>query len=207
VIVYRKFIGKVLLFQVPIKRKNWRMLSSDLHRVLGVWTLLLNAIIFFTGFWMNLFAFEPAVWEIETKLGKPNQPLRQSLDAMLIRAQQALPDLDVSYVYWPTQPDRKFSIRGSRPSDWAIFGQSSLVAVDAQTGEIKTVRRIQEASFSEKLEATVHPLHVGLFGGWPVKVFYILMGLIPGFLSVTGTLLWWRRNRTRRIHSFHSQVT
>lgn len=195
VLVYRKYIWKVLLFRVRIKRKNWRTLASDLHRVIGVWALLLNAIIFFTGFWMNLFAFEPAVWQTETKLAKPNQPIRQSLDSMLVRARRVMPDLEVSYVYWPTQSERKFSIRGSRPGDWGILGKSNSVAIDAQTGEVKAIQRIEDASWPEKLEAMVHPLHVGLYGGWPIKWLYIVLGLTPGLLSVTGALLWWRRNR------------
>lgn len=194
-IIYRKFIWKVLTFRVAIKRKNWRTLSSDLHRVTGVWTLLLNTVIFFTGFWMNLFAFEPDVWQTETTLAKPNVPVRQSLDRMLVQARQAMPDLEVSYVTLPTQPERNFMIRGSRPGDWGIFGKSNSVAIDGQTGELKAVKRIEDAPVAAKIEAMVHPLHVGTYGGWPIKWLYIVLGLTPGLLSVTGALLWWRRKR------------
>jgi uncharacterized iron-regulated membrane protein len=64
-VVYRKFIWKVLTFRVKVNRKNWRTISSDLHRIVGVWSLALNVIVFFTGFWMNLFAFEKKTWDNE----------------------------------------------------------------------------------------------------------------------------------------------
>ena len=53
-IVYRKNIGKVLLFRVKLKLTNWRILSSGLHRILGVWALLFNVILGFSGFYMML---------------------------------------------------------------------------------------------------------------------------------------------------------
>jgi uncharacterized iron-regulated membrane protein len=36
-------------------------------------------------------------------------------------------------------------------------------------------------------------LHFGNFGGWPGKALWVLIGLAPGFLFVTGVLMWWNR--------------
>jgi uncharacterized iron-regulated membrane protein len=36
-------------------------------------------------------------------------------------------------------------------------------------------------------------LHFGRFAGWPFKVLWIVIGLAPVFLFVTGALMWWNR--------------
>ena len=40
---------------------------------------------------------------------------------------------------------------------------------------------------------SAHSLHVGDFGGWPVKALWVLLGLVPPFLFVTGAIMWWHR--------------
>ncbi|MCF2487621.1 PepSY domain-containing protein [Dyadobacter sp. CY347] len=192
-IVYRKMIWRVLSFQISINRKNWRTISSDLHRIVGVWSLVFNAIIFFTGFWMNLFAFEPKTWEKEILSARLNKTMTVSADQMLRAAKNALPDLDPTYVYLPTQPERKFEVRGYGQGQWKLWGALNSVRIDQYTGELVKVSTLADKSVGERIEATFHPLHVGSFGGLPVRIFYVLIGLTPGVLSVTGFLLWWRR--------------
>jgi uncharacterized iron-regulated membrane protein len=36
-------------------------------------------------------------------------------------------------------------------------------------------------------------IHFGRFAGWPVKVLWIVIGLVPAALFVTGALMWWNR--------------
>lgn len=197
-IVYRKFFWKALTFRVKIKWKNWRTASSDLHRVIGVWALLFNLIIFFTGFWMNKFAFDSSYWKGETQPSKANIAMPQSFDDMLAKAKKALPEFKPTYVYFPTQEERNFNVIGERPEDWALFGASNAVIVDPQKGSIIAMSTLDKATWSEKLEAVVYPLHVGSFGGLPIRILYVLIGLTPGLLSITGFLLWWRRRGKKR---------
>ncbi|PQA56746.1 PepSY-associated TM helix domain-containing protein [Siphonobacter curvatus] len=195
VVVYRKMIWRVLTFRVKINRKNWRTISSDLHRVVGVWSLLLNAVIFFTGFWMNLFAFQAKSWRSETIPTKPNTLLSVSPDRLLQQALLAFPGLDPTYVYLPTQPTRTFEVRGYTKNQWKGWGNGNSVKINQQTGEIIFIHRLSEKPLGERIEGTFFPLHVGNYGGWPVKILYVIVGLTPGLLSVTGFLLWWRNKR------------
>ena len=194
-VVYQQMFWKVLTFQVKVNRKNWRTVSSDLHRIVGVWSLLLNAVIFFTGFWMNLFAFKPKAWQNELVPTKPNTQISVSPDRMYQQAMLAMPDLEPTYVYLPTQPERKFEVRGYTKGQWKLWGSGNSVRMDQQTGEILKINRLSEKSLGERIEATFFPLHVGNFGGVPVKILYVIVGLTPGLLTVTGFLLWWRRAR------------
>lgn len=36
-------------------------------------------------------------------------------------------------------------------------------------------------------------LHVGNFGGWPVKTIWFVLGLAPPVLFITGFIMWWHR--------------
>jgi uncharacterized iron-regulated membrane protein len=38
-----------------------------------------------------------------------------------------------------------------------------------------------------------HTIHVGNFGGWPVKLLWVVLGLAPPVLFVTGFMMWWFR--------------
>jgi len=200
-VVYRKMIWKVITFRVGINRKNWRTISSDVHRVVGVWSLGLNAVIFFTGFWMNLFAFKAKTWQTELIPTRPNTPMVVSADTLFRQALQAMPTLQPSYVYLPTQPERKFSVRGYQADQWVLWGAANSVSIDPFTGQLLTVRRLADLSLGERVEATFFPLHVGNYGGLPIKILYVLIGLTPGLLSVTGFMLWWRRARKKPVGS------
>jgi hypothetical protein len=35
--------------------------------------------------------------------------------------------------------------------------------------------------------------HYGNFGGWPVKVLWVILGFAPPALFVTGLMMWWNR--------------
>ena len=192
-VVYRKMLLKVLTFQIKFNTKNWRTISSDLHRTIGVWSLLLNSVIFFTGFWMNLFAFKEKTLKNELVATKPNTKILISPDRMYRQALLTMPELEPTYVYLPTQPERKFEVRGYEKGQWKLWGSGNSVRVNQQTGEIIQVIRIVDKPFWERVEATFFPLHVGNYGGIIVKILYVIIGLTPGLLSVTGFLLWWRR--------------
>lgn len=50
-------------------------------------------------------------------------------------------------------------------------------------------------------------LHFGNFGGWPSKAVWVVIGLAPAFLFVTGVLMWWNRvlgPAARRVYNCRS---
>jgi len=48
-------------------------------------------------------------------------------------------------------------------------------------------------SAGDKIVRWFSYLHFGNFGGWLSKVIWVLLGLAPAFLFVTGFLMWWNR--------------
>ena len=39
----------------------------------------------------------------------------------------------------------------------------------------------------------LHSVHVGDFGGWPVKALWVVLGIAPPILFVSGCIMWWYR--------------
>jgi uncharacterized iron-regulated membrane protein len=77
--------------------------------------------------------------------------------------------------------------RLSRGETYVIDGQGKLLgSVGYETGNLGL-----------KVLSTLTPLHFGWFGGWPVKVAYLLLGL--GLTSVTssGVAIWLARRRAK----------
>jgi uncharacterized iron-regulated membrane protein len=192
-IIYRKYVWKVLLFKVKIRTNNWRTISSSVHRVIGVWALVFNIVVFFTGFWMNKFSLDSAYWEGQTVRAPANTMSSQSIDDMLKTAKATMPDLIFQNVYLPTQPGKTFRARGTVHGQSSIFDGINAVSINQFSGAVTDITRLSEKSISEQLEATFFPVHVGNFGGLPIKVLYVIIGIMPGLLSITGALLWWRR--------------
>lgn len=50
-----------------------------------------------------------------------------------------------------------------------------------------------ERSTGDKILRWLYYLHFGNFGGWSVKLCWMVLGLAPPFLLVTGLLMWWNR--------------
>jgi uncharacterized iron-regulated membrane protein len=59
------------------------------------------------------------------------------------------------------------------------------------------VRRAGDASPGQKLSSILGPLHFGTMGSAFTRWAYVVGGLTPAALAVTGTLIWLRRGRSR----------
>lgn len=194
-LVYRKFIWRMLLFRAGLKWNNRRTISSSLHRLIGVWTLVFNLIIAFTGVWMNSFSMDPEYWRKQQQPSPANTLATLSIDHLLAKAHQAMPDLELRNVYLPTQTDKDFKISGTLPGQSRLLQNGNSVTVDPQSGGIKNVQRFNGLTFWAKLETSFMPLHTGSFGNMALKFAYVCLGLLPGLLAITGALCFMRRNK------------
>lgn len=66
------------------------------------------------------------------------------------------------------------------------------VFLDQYSGKILPPPAHQR-SIGDRILQWVGPLHVGNFGGWPIRTLWLIVGLAPTVLFITGFLTWWRR--------------
>jgi uncharacterized iron-regulated membrane protein len=197
IIIYRKYLWKVFTFKVGINWKNKNTLFSSLHRMVGVWALLLNLAICFTGFWMNKFAFDPAYWKRQSIAASQNIIIQQNIDTLIARALRAQP-MQHCYIRIPTKSAKPLVINGMLTEQPLLYGSElNSVKTDVINGNIISTTSYRDATAADKLEALSYPLHVGNYSSWPIKIIYVIVGLSPGFLSVSGFWLW-RRKRIKQ---------
>jgi len=72
------------------------------------------------------------------------------------------------------------------------MGNLTTVFLDQYTGEVlPTPPRVE--SVGDRILAWAGPLHIGGFGGWAIKTIWLIAGLAPTILFITGFITWWRR--------------
>jgi uncharacterized iron-regulated membrane protein len=199
-VVYRRFIVRALLLQVPLRLRSWRTGASELHRVVGVWAWLFNLVIALTGLWFMRGVFTPAFYREQVSL-PPAPRLAVSLDRLLATA--------VARV--PTFVPRGLSVRADgdgvataielygddRERSSLLPAWASRLRFDARTGALERVDLVSRAPAATKLELATGPLHFGTWGGLPVRLLYATGALAPPLLALTGVFLWFRRGRPR----------
>ncbi len=196
-IVYRKKIMKVLLFRVKIKRNNWRTISSDLHRVLGVWALVFNTILAFSGFYMMLYAFDLKN-QFGTSAGSDqitSPPVTTlNIDSLISLAGASFQSQEFNNLNFPRTNEDPVSVHFS--TDQWLFGKyNNYVNFDSRSGiQLKRFRE-SDLSMWESFEYTLYTLHFGQYGGFFIKVIYSFFGICSAIVSITGYLLWLRRKK------------
>jgi uncharacterized iron-regulated membrane protein len=195
--VYRRWLA-------GLWRLRWRGLTApararELHKWVGLWALLFNLMIAVTGAVLgleNLAAGIDRHW-----LGRPpaaaalprataaGTPLAPA--ALVARAEAAFPDLHATLLALPRRAGDPAIVRGD--AGVLIARQQNHVVLDPVSGAVLAVADRRQATGWARVYLALDPLHFGYFGGYTVKALWLLLGLTPGLLSVTGFWLWWRR--------------
>lgn len=200
VLVYRKYIVKVLLFKVPLKFKNWRQGSSELHRIIGVWSMVFNLIIAVSGCYMlyHILLNAYAASKQETIVKTPIE-LKVSLNNLLTIADKELAGFVPYSISVPSDSTAPITITGRVADPNPLSSAySSYISFNQHTGQIVKIFNIRHQKLTAQVDKAMYPLHFGNYGGIVVKIIYSLFGLTPSILAVTGFLLWWRQRRKRK---------
>jgi uncharacterized iron-regulated membrane protein len=187
-------------FTVDFSR-SWRRIVWDLHGAAGVWAVTLIAMWAVTGVYFAfpsrfravVNAISPVTVERPPESTPPaagNHP-RPGWRELLARAQERSPDQFVARVVVPSSERDAFLVMFSsvRPTP-AGGADLSSVYLDQFTGDVLQEHPRQGRTLGDVIMAWVAPLHVGNFGGSAVKIVWVLFGLAPPLLFVTGVFLW-----------------
>lgn len=192
---WRRFgAGWKIRFSAPKSIVNY-----DLHKVIGIVSVAFIIFIAFTGVALTFFAefIKLTHWLTQTseiahhvEIPASNQSL--PLDELIHRADVTLPGAKTVLVGLPETPQTAIQIGKKFPQELDEFGWS-VVHLNQYTGEVLLVENALKASLAKQIIGVIYPLHVGAAGGLGVKSFYVLLGLTPITLFITGFGLWWSR--------------
>lgn len=192
IILYRKSFLKVLLFKQKLSFTSPRVMFSSLHRMVGVWALIFNLLMCTSGLWLA----GQVVNNAFKKKGAPETPaLSYSIDQVIQQAHDSFPDLEINYLRFPVNASGKLQLMGRMKSDPVYYGKRySSLQVDSQ-GKIEGTKFLKDQPAGQRFLQILHPLHFGDYAGVAVQIIYIIGGLTPGLLSISGFFIWRKRQK------------
>lgn len=187
-------------------RRTRRLL--DLHRVAGIYGLVLLVVTVFTG----ISIIFPDAYRATTQLASPiaqppvvtDVPLHQRigalmpLDEAIAKGEAALEGSRFSRVYFASERGSKtWLMTFAHPDDPKNGHGYERLTMNPYSGEIVQVRRWPLATGGDRFLAWLFPLHSGEALGLTGRLLVCLSGALPMLLLVTGLWRWQRKRKNR----------
>ncbi len=202
--LYRDFFRHLLRLRW---KSSARIVFSDLHKFVGIHSVVFNLILGFTGAWWNLSHLlghlveeaPPAEAALAALATPPPAKEWSSIDEMMDEARTWIEGFTTHYLGFPQSADGPVALYGQHGGAGPLRGlYGSHLDFDPRSGAVREVHDLREASLWAQVYDSFMPLHYGTFGGWPVRILWCLGGLAPGILAVSGFFIWRsRRSRAR----------
>ena len=181
-----------------------KRLNFDIHKVVGIVSLVFLTMIAFTGFVWNFYEqTEPAIYALtltpqppEVK-STPTGKESLAIDEVVNQANATIPEAKPTFISVPTEPDQVFTVYMKQPQDAQYFANK--VDIDRYSGEVLHVINSQTASLGDRLLNAFVPMHYGTFGGVPTRILYLFIGLSPTVLFITGLSMYRYRYRPQTV--------
>jgi len=209
----KRWAGAIVLRLHGRKRINWKRLNWDLHSVVGFWSCAALLAVTFTGLYFAFPAATGAITVVATG-GSPAKAMAQmeapdrkpapssapsmTVDQVIAVARRALPEnAPPNYLYLPGKPGAPFSATGYYNGSLP-YSQLVRISLDPHTGEVLGKADTTQQMLGLRVIQYFFTVHFGSFGGdgWlgiAVKVIWVLVGLVPVLLAVTGLIMYWNR--------------
>jgi uncharacterized iron-regulated membrane protein len=193
--------------------KKWKRFNWDLHSATGFWTVSVLAMWAITGAyfaWPGEFRamvnwFSPVSL---AKVGKPDVAMKGKLPPPDVRrlvaeAEQMSPGAKLLSISFPADDKGYLRVFLARDADMS-YDTADYHYFDPFTGKHLAVwRRGLNQTAGDVIMSWIAPLHFGTFGGhgWMgvvVKVFWLMLGLTPPILAISGFLMYWNRYLSKK---------
>lgn len=183
--------------------RRGRAFLADAHRVTGFLAAPVLAMTAFTG--LSLIApvsIERFVVALSLAAPRPSPPIWPGaaragndlpVDALITRANAAMPGGQVSWLYFPPASGGWFTVRKRLDGEVHPNGKS-FVYLNPTSGDF-IARDARENAGGPRLFDALYPAHIGRVLGRAPQV---MAGLMLGFLVISGWMVWWRRRPVRR---------
>jgi uncharacterized iron-regulated membrane protein len=199
-VIYRKF-NKGRWWPTVRWGRGARIVTADLHKVVGLGSVAFNVMFGVTGAVLGLeglarryMAKEPPA----ARLARVESLPAGRVEEFVRRTRELIPGAEPTFVALQNRTSGR--VRVSVEHGWRdlVKERESFVDFAAASGELVKVYDAREASGAARFYYAMEPLHFGRLGGamW-VKVVWAGMGLSGGFLSVSGYVIYFTRKSKR----------
>lgn len=188
------------------------VVNYDVHRVIGIVSLPVVFLVSLTGTMLifydvgsrlvhAIFLTTPAAAPATVptiaaeRRGAAARPL--TLDQSAALAGRLAPDATASSMYLPRSPSDPLKVWLRTPGDIRPNVGSWHARIDRTTGEVVSAMIPSNTTVAAHVDETwVITLHYGTFGGEWLRALYVVGGLVPVVLLITGTAHWLLRSRS-----------
>ncbi|MDR3763091.1 MAG: PepSY-associated TM helix domain-containing protein [Acidobacteriota bacterium] len=201
-------------FRVSL-RGNWKLVNWNLHSNGG---FLLSAVLLafcLTGIYFEfprqvagavaklsgMSMAQMTVMTVPSHSAKSNHA-RISYDEALAIGRRALPpDAVPAYLIAPTGEDGAYAL-WARHEGPALFAGQIVIHIDQYSGQVLKNLDSRTQPWGLRLIVMSYAIHFGTWGGMATRVLWLLAGLAPGGLFVSGFLMWWNRVVRRKLRAW-----
>lgn len=196
------------LFQLRLK-SGVKKLWSDLHKLIGIWSLIFALIITLTGAFYfieliflatnnydNLVPQEPDSIELDERSEFGHSVKLLDLDTYVDSATAVFPELDVYTLTLPETGGDYVYVDGQAGNP-LTRNRANKVYLHPVTSEVVHIQKSEELNAAEWITDAVDPLHFGYFGGLLAKIVWFLFGLAVSFSILSGTYIWYNRSQQK----------
>ncbi len=198
-VIYKRFWRS---FFSPKLRFNQgkRTLVTDLHRLLGVWSIWFIVLMSLTGLWylaqgimwhadVDIEPHTPLVDIADVPMGEARPQPSLSLKQALLQAKEQFPDFHPSYISLPEHNRDLYRLQGS--GDFLFYDQYAYgLELDPWSGVIVSSKSPQTMTTLQTMMHIADPLHYGTLAGVWTKTIWFLFGLLLSGISITGFMIW-----------------
>jgi uncharacterized iron-regulated membrane protein len=182
--------------------RGWRRVIRECHWVTGAWTAGLLLLWAITGVYFCFpVQFREAV-NVILPLTTPVAPVSAyrlaggdvPSEVLVSRAMARVPGAQVARLFLPATATASAAVVLAR-REHGDFDTRDEVTVyfDRHTGEFLGLNDQSGRTAGDRVMAWLGVLHVGSFGGTPVRALWMVTGLAFPLLAVTGVVMWWTR--------------
>ncbi|OUR61724.1 hypothetical protein A9Q73_10875 [Bermanella sp. 47_1433_sub80_T6] len=202
-------------------KRSWRLLLTDQHKLLGLWSLPFTLILAFSGTILGLLGLISPILAVaafngdvpkatEAVLGPvatitQEYAPSQSINDFVLKQRHDMPNIEMDFIFIDGLNDKGGFIKFSGNH------KSKLSNLESITYKLASGDQVHRGSFVEKgpfqrIFAAVTPLHYVLYGNGWLKLLYALSALAACGLIVSGNMLWLERRHGGKRNADHTKV-
>lgn len=214
VIAHRRYLKEIFQFRPG---KNFKLTFTDMHKVMGAWGILFQFMIAFTGALIGLIGLFLIVVALGAYGGDQEAAIEGFLGPHIEAIGKTAPMVPVdlliekSKAHWEGfKPEFiRFHAYGDEMARITVSGNmnanlagANAITYDGVTGKPTFVTDFMETGTGSRIYGATFILHYALFGGFLMKVLYMLLGTSMALMTTTGLMMWMEK-RTNRNRSYY----
>lgn len=180
--------------------------NVDLHRVIGVYSLVIVFVVTFTGVYIVYPEYIKPVVKVFSPIEEPSIYLTSktvpngkaiTIEKAILSANKIFPNADLTAIVVPMDKKDTYKIYKRQKGEVNKSNGKSVVWVDQYSADIIKVKDPNSATAGETFINWQFPLHTGEAFGMIGRLLVFFSGITTLLLVITGTIIWYRKKRVK----------